>query len=87
MAANQYLKPMLDVGSPRVFNCNELTGRILAKDENAPRFFRNKQLNGVVLIKDTVPEADRRINARPIGTKLYFPFNEGNIYEGGRTIF
>ena len=50
MAANQYLKPMLDVGSPRVFNCNELTGRILAKDENAPRFFRNKQLNGVVLI-------------------------------------
>lgn len=85
--ANAYLKPMLDVGSPRVFNCNELTARIVAKDENAARFFRNKPLNTAVLIKDTVPEADRPINARPIGTKLYFPFNENNIYEGGRTIF
>ena len=36
---NQYLKPMLDPGSPRVFNVNEMTQRILAEDENAPRFW------------------------------------------------
>lgn len=85
--ANRYLKPMLDTGSPRVFNCNQLTAKILAADENAARFFRNKPLNTVVLIKDAMSEADRRGIIRPIGTKLYFPFNEENIYEGGRTIF
>lgn len=84
---NQYLKPMLDPGSPRVFNVNEMTQRILAEDENASRFFRNKPLNTTVLIKDTVPEIERREAPRSIGTKLYFPFNDTNIYEGGRTIF
>jgi hypothetical protein len=28
--AKEYYKPMLDVGSPRVFNCNVITRRILA---------------------------------------------------------
>lgn len=85
--ASKYLKPMLDTGSPRVFNCNELTARILATDPNAPLFFRNKGLNDIVLIKDAVPENDRRPNTPSVGTKLYFPFNEKEIYEGGRTIF
>jgi len=84
---NKYLKPMLDVGSPRVFNCNEMTKRVAAQKENAPPFFRSKQLNSIVLIKDTVPEADRAQGSPFVGTKLYFPFNETNIYEGGRTIF
>lgn len=84
---NKYLKPMLDTGSPRVFNCNELTARILASDPQAPLFFRNRALNAIVLIKDAVPEDERRIGAPSVGTKLYFPFNENEIYEGGRTIF
>lgn len=84
---NKYLKPMLDVGSPRVFNCNEMTRRVLAQNENAQPFFRSRQLNTIVLIKDTVPESDRRPGQPFVGTKLYFPFNENNIYEGGRTIF
>ena len=86
MAAT-YLKPMLDAGSPRVFNVNELTRRILAKDAAAPLFFRNKPMNGVVLIKDAVPASERRGGGRQTGTKLYFPFNEDDIYEGGRSIF
>ena len=60
--------------------------RILAKDPGVPSFFRNKQLNNLVLIKDTLPE-DLRSGRSVIGTKLYFPFNENDIYEGGRTIF
>lgn len=84
---NKYLKPMLDVGSPRVFNCNEMTRRVLAQNENARPFFRSKPLNTIVLIKDTVPEADRQPGRPLVGTKLYFPFNDANIYEGGRTIF
>lgn len=84
---NKYLKPMLDTGSPRVFNCNEMTQRVLLQDPNAVLFFRNKALNSIVLIKDAVPEDERRAGAPSVGTKLYFPFNEANIYEGGRTIF
>jgi hypothetical protein len=85
--ASEYLKPMLDVGSPRVFNCNVITRQILARDPAAPAFFRNKQMNRLVLIKDAVPESESRGATSSIGTKLYFPFNENNIYEGGRTIF
>ncbi len=78
---------MLDTGSPRVFNCNEMSRRVLAQNPDAPPFFANKALNAIVLIKDTVPEEDRRAGAPSVGMKLYFPFNENEIYEGGRTIF
>jgi hypothetical protein len=86
--AVKYLKPMLDPGSSRVFNCNALTRKLLEKDANAQRFFRNPPLNNLVLIKDAVPEEERKgPRCPPVGTKLYFPFNENDIYEGGRTIF
>jgi len=78
---------MLDVGSPRVFNCNAITRRILAEDPTIAPFFRNKPLNNLVLIKDTIPPDTRRTAPSAIGTKLYFPFNENDVYEGGRTIF
>lgn len=81
--ASEFLKPMLDVGSPRVLNCNVITRRILAKDPNAKPFFRCKPLNNLVLIKDTDPQS----RSSSIGTKLYLPFNETEIYEGGRTVF
>lgn len=84
---NKYLKPMLDPGSPRVFNCNIMTRRILAKDPAAQTFFRSRQLNDLLLIKDTIPESERNALRPAVGTKLYFPFNEENIYEGGRTVF
>ncbi len=74
---------MLDVGSSRVLNCNIMTRRILAKDPDAKTFFACKPLNNLVLIKDTDPQS--RFGA--IGTKLYLPFNENDIYEGGRTVF
>lgn len=85
--ATEYFKPMLDVGSPRVFNVNMMTRRILDEKPETPPFFRNKVLNNLVLIKDTMPEELRRNTNAAIGTKLYVPFNENNIYEGGRTIF
>jgi hypothetical protein len=78
---------MLDAGSPRVFNVNQMTRQILAKDAAATLFFRNKALNTLVLIKDTVPDDGPGETAPTIGTKLYFPFNDKAIYEGGRTIF
>jgi hypothetical protein len=83
--ASEYLKPMLDVGSPRVLNCNVMTRKILAADPAAQTFFRCKPLNNIVLIKDNDPNSRSLTNS--IGTKLYLPFNEHDIYEGGRTIF
>jgi hypothetical protein len=83
--ATEYLKPMLDVGSPRVLNCNVMTRRIQANDPAAQVFFRCKPLNNLVLIKDT--DTQSRLPTSSIGTKLYLPFNENDIYEGGRTIF
>ncbi|MDX2027448.1 MAG: hypothetical protein SFW62_02300 [Alphaproteobacteria bacterium] len=85
--ATEYFKPMLDVGSPRVFNVNMMTRRIIETRPDVPPFFRNKVLNNLVLVKDTMPEELRRNAPSAIGTKLYVPFNENNIYEGGRTIF
>ncbi len=87
--AVKFLKPMLDAGSSRVFNFNSITRVIKAKDPAAPLFFHNPPLNNVVLIKDSVPEFERKglpVN-KPIGTKLYFPFNDKDVYEGGKTIF
>ena len=85
--STEYLKPMLDVGSPRVFNCNVITRQILAQEPEAAGFFRCKPLNKLVLIKDAVPESEATEAVSSIGTKIYFPFNENDIYEGGRTIF
>jgi hypothetical protein len=84
--ASEYLKPMLDVGSPRVLNCNVLTRRIMTRTPGSATFFRNKPMNNLVLIKDTI-ESGMSVARSSIGTKLYFPFNENDIYEGGRTIF
>ncbi|MCL2474177.1 MAG: hypothetical protein FWF23_04685 [Alphaproteobacteria bacterium] len=79
----EFLEPMLDSGSPRVLNINVLTKNILKKDPDAQLFFTCRHLNNVVLIKD----ADNSVRNAIVGTKLYFPFNEEDIYEGGRTIF
>ena len=81
--ASEYLKPMLDVGSPRVLNCNVITRKILAQSPIAQTFFKCKPLNNMVLIKDNDPQS----RTSSIGTKLYLPFNENDIYEGGRTLF
>ena len=47
--ATKYLKPMLDAGSPRVFNCNEITRKILAKDAAARPFLWENSGKGTIL--------------------------------------
>lgn len=51
--------------------------------------FRTSSLNRVVVVKEArpMPGANPFAVDRPVGTKLYFPFNTANIYEGGRSIF
>jgi hypothetical protein len=83
------LRPIIDSGSSRVFDCNRVTRELRElKRDNEPQFFRNARLNGVIIIKHSVPAAERRSSRVPmVGTKLYFPFDENEPYRGGKTIF
>lgn len=84
-----YLRPELDTGSSRVFNCNDIF-RHLAEEEVEDRlFFKVPSMQVLVFIKE--PLTDERIEPHPsgfaVGTKLYIPYNEANVYEGGRSVF
>ena len=81
--------PMIDTGSSRVFDCNGTTLKILADNPaEGDLFFRHACLNGVVVMKHSVLPSERRSRRDPpVGTKLFFPFNEKSPGEGGSTIF
>ena len=80
---------MIDSGSSRVFDCNAVTLKLAREDGgDETRFFRHPALNHVVIIKHSaLPHERRTRNDPPVGTKLFFPFNEANPYEGGSAIF
>ncbi len=90
MALNdRYLKPMLDAGSSRVFNCNDIWRKHAREPSEAVRFFANPRLHSLVLIKETNVDGARgaSTDGRIVGTKLYFPYNGDDVYEGGRSVF
>lgn len=84
-----YLRPELDIGSSRVFNCNDIARKLDRQKVEDKLFFKNPSMNTLVLIKE--PLTDERIEPHPsgfaVGTKLYIPYNEANVYEGGRSVF
>jgi hypothetical protein len=84
-----YLRPELDTGSSRVFNCNDIARQLERQKVEDRFFFKNPSMNTLVFIKE--PLTDERIEPHPsgfaVGTKLYIPYNEANVYEGGRSVF
>ena len=82
-------RPIIDSGSSRVFDCNAISLRLLTEGASGDGlFFRHPRLNHVVIIKHSVLPSERRSRREPpVGTKLFFPFNETNPVEGGSTIF
>lgn len=84
-----YLRPELDIGSSRVFNCNDLARKLERQKVEDRLFFKNASMNTLILIKE--PLTDERVAPHPsgfaVGTKLYIPYNEANVYEGGRSVF
>jgi len=91
--ADAYLRYTLDSGSARVFNCLRISADIIkraAKAEIEPELlFKNKDLNNIVYIKEASKEdtgSSTRTNYR-IKMKLYFPYDQVNIYAGGQSIF
>lgn len=89
MISNErYLRPMLDSGSSRVFNCNDCARQLMEGQAEDPYFFKLKRMHGLVIIKEPIMRgAERGAEDRVIGTKLYVPYNQGDVYEGGRSIF
>ncbi|MGH7090753.1 MAG: hypothetical protein ACREFQ_17795, partial [Stellaceae bacterium] len=84
---DQYLRPMLDGGSSRVFNCCERFQKLREEKAANCAFFRYLPFHRMVIIKEA--NIDPRITnmGRNLVTKLYFPYNVHDIYEGGRSVF
>jgi len=47
-----YVRPELDIGSSRVFNCNDIAQKLQKKKVEDKFFFKNVSMNTVVLIKE-----------------------------------
>jgi len=78
---------MLDSGSSRVFNCNDRARKLLEDKATEPYFFRMPKMHGLILIKEANVQAAKRDASSPIvQTKLYLPYNQDDVYEGGRSI-
>lgn len=84
---DQYLRPMLDAGSPRVFNACERSRKLMKDNAQDPYFFRVPKMHGLVLIKEPVLESRRDPGSPIVTTKLYLPYNHDDVYEGGRSVY
>jgi hypothetical protein len=85
----RYLRPMLNAGSSRVFNCNDVARKLEGrKEERGSYLFKTPALHHLVVIKEALRYDDpRHPRGLAIGNKLYVPYNTADIYEGGRSIF
>ena len=65
-----YVRPELDIGSSRVFNCNDIARKLEKSKVEDKFFFKNVSMNTVVLIKEALTEErapaleDRRSDAK-----------------------
>jgi hypothetical protein len=89
------LRFKLESGASRVFNCLQITRRLLERQAEAggpssPLFFTSRHLNNIVLIKEPnttgVSARDTLDPPLPVRTKLFIPYNAENPYEGGESV-
>jgi len=79
---------MLDAGSSRVFNCNDRARKLAAEGVASPYFFKLPKMHDVVLIKEALlKNSVGKAGGRIVGTKVYLPYNQADVYEGGRSVF
>ena len=78
---------MLEAGSSRVFDCIETHRKLRADGAADTRFFRHEPLHNVVIIKEVRTGGEGLMRGRNLLTKLYIPYNENDVYEGGRSVF
>lgn len=92
---DSYLYPTLEAGSSRVFNLSRRTSELLRRaksDDQAAqldKIFKSDALNNSIVVKEARPNIKivcRKLR-HPVGTKIYFPYDLENIYDGGRSVF
>jgi hypothetical protein len=84
---NAYLSLMLEGGSSRVFNCVEKHLKLRAEGVKDASFFKHEPFHNVVIIKEGAIARSALPLGRRLATKLYFPYNIRDGYEGGRSIY
>ncbi len=80
---------MLNAGSSRVFNCNDTARKLVHEQAKDPYFFKSARMHALVLLKEAIAldRAQRAANGQVVATKLYFPYNAEDVYEGGRSVY
>jgi len=78
---------MLEAGSSRVFNCIERHRKLRAEGVVDVSFFKHEPLHNLVIIKEAHPDSRGLGRGRDLQTKLYLPYNQEDVYEGGRSVF
>ncbi len=80
---------MLQAGSSRVFNCAALHRNVLAAGGAPGQFlFKTGDLNNAIFMKEVYPDDDmREASTNPVGTKIFFSYNQKADLEGGKSIF
>jgi hypothetical protein len=92
---DRYLYPIFDAGSSRVFNICAQTTRLTQQlresgsAEPPAYLFNTRELNRSILVKEARTErnAANRAFRKPVGTKIYLPYNPERIYDGGKSAF
>ncbi len=79
------LSKVINAGRSTAFNVYDIGRRIPASDP-VGRLFRNKTLNETLFFKIMERNETQYHTVSTVQTLMYFPYNLGNVYEGGDSI-
>ena len=79
------LSKVINAGRSTAFNVYEI-GRRIPADDPVGRLFRNKTLNDTLFFKIMERNVSQYNTVSTVQTLLFFPYNLGNVYEGGDSV-
>lgn len=79
------LSKVINAGRSTAFNVYEI-GRRIPADDPVGRLFRNKTLNDTLFFKIMERNVSQYNTVSIVQTLLFFPYNLGNVYEGGDSV-
>ncbi|UUX48556.1 hypothetical protein NUH88_14175 [Nisaea acidiphila] len=87
--AVEQLSRMLQAGSSRVYNCAALHRNVLTAGGAPGQFlFKTQDLNSAIFMKEVYSDDEQReASSYPVGTKVFFSYNQKANLEGGKSIF
>lgn len=79
------LSKVINAGRSTAFNVYDI-GRRIPADDPVGKLFRNKTLNQTLFFKIMERNETQYHTVSTVQTLMYFPYNLGNVYEGGDSI-